>query len=136
MKKILTLLGLTLPLFFFASPVFAASTSPELVGFTGQTLGYITAIASIAAVLFVVKGGVQYMTSSGSPDGIESAKKTIKNALLGLLIVLSASFIIGVFNQAFNSGGGQGSAGVNTPQIETVKPTGGLAQVLIDAVSG
>lgn len=136
MKKILTVLGLMLAPFFYVSPVFAASTSSELTNFTSQTLGYITAIASIAAVFFVVKGGVQYMTSSGSPDGIENAKKTIKNALLGLLIVLSASFIIGVFNQAFNSGGGQGSAGVNIPQIESVKPADGLTQVLIDAVSG
>lgn len=76
------------------------------------------------------------MTSSGSPDGIESAKKTIKQALIGLLIVLSAGFIIGVFNQAFNAPGGSGSTTVNIPQIESVKPSDGLTQVLIDAVSG
>lgn len=136
MKRVLHILGILSLLILFPPVAFAASTSQDMTNFTNTTLGYITAVGSVAAIFFVVKGGLQYMTSSGSPEGIESAKKTIKNALLGLLIVLSASFVIGVFNQAFNGGTGGGSQTVNIPQIESVKPSDGLTQVLLDAVSG
>ncbi len=129
-------MGIVSLLFVFPHVAFAASTSQDITNFTNTTLGYITAIASVAVIFFVAKGGLQYMASTGSPDGIESAKKTIKNALLGLLIVLSASFIIGVFNQAYNGSSGGGSQTVNIPQIESVKPADGLTQVLLDAITG
>lgn len=136
MKRIKYLLGLLPLLLMFPQTAFAASTSSDVTNFTNQTLGYITAIASIAAVFFVVKGGLQYMTSNGAPDSIESAKKTIRNALIGLVMVLAASFIVGVFNQAFNGPPSTGSDVVNIPDIQSVPPSNGLTQVLIDAVSG
>lgn len=136
MKRILPLLAILPVIILYPQIAYAASTSTDINNFTHTTLGYITAIASVAAILFVVKGGLQYMTSSGSPEGIESAKKTIRNALLGLLIVLSASFVIGIFNQAYNGAGSGGSDTVSIPQIESVKPPDGLTQVLLDAISG
>ncbi len=137
MKRILlSLLGALSLLILFPQAAMAASTSQEMTNFTSTTLGYITAIASVAAIFFVIKGGLQYMTSTGNPEGIESAKKTIKNALLGLLIVISASFVINVFNQAFHGGTGGGAEAVNIPQIEAAKPSDGLTQVLLDAISG
>ena len=45
-------------------------------------------------VFFIVKGGFEYMTSAGSSDGMTSAKKTIANAVIGLVIaVLSAAIV-------------------------------------------
>lgn len=52
------------------------------------------AAAAYVTIFFVIKGGFGYMTSAGSPDGMSSAKKTITNALIGLVIaVLSASIV-------------------------------------------
>ena len=126
-----------LALFFcLAHPVFAVTTSAEITQYTSDTLSIITLIASAAAVFFLVKGGYEYMTSTGKPDAVEQAKKTIKNALIGLVIVLAAGFIVSVFKGALTGPAtGGGSPAVSIAPIESVKPNDGLVQVLIDAVS-
>jgi hypothetical protein len=47
-------------------------------------------IAALAAVAYVVFGGVKYVVSQGQPDKISEAKGTIINALAGLLIATFA----------------------------------------------
>ena len=59
-------------------------------------------IAAIAAIVFVVWGGVQFITSQGQPEKTAQARKTIINALGGLVLAVSAAalitFIAGRFN--------------------------------------
>ncbi|MBP6037996.1 MAG: hypothetical protein KA604_01505 [Candidatus Saccharimonas sp.] len=51
-------------------------------------------IAAYVTVFFIIKGGFNYMTSAGSPEGMASARKTITNAVIGLVItILSASIV-------------------------------------------
>ena len=50
-------------------------------------VGYVT-------VFFIIKGGFGYITAAGSPEGLSSAKKTIKNALIGLVIAALAASIV------------------------------------------
>jgi len=52
------------------------------------------AIAAYITVFFIIKGGFNYMTSAGSPDGMKSAKTTITNAVIGLVIVLLSAIIV------------------------------------------
>ena len=47
-------------------------------------------IAGLLAVGFVIYGGIQYITSQGSPDGTAKAQSTVLNALIGLAIALIA----------------------------------------------
>ena len=49
--------------------------------------------AGICAVFFVAFGGIKLITSSGDPQRVESAKKTLTFAIIGLLIIL-LSFVI------------------------------------------
>lgn len=51
-------------------------------------------VAALAAVIFIIWGGVQYTTSQGSPDQTSRARSTITNALVGLLLAISAAAII------------------------------------------
>ena len=135
MKKLLTILGLTLPFFAIAvNPAHAASS--DVTQYTSNTLGMITLIATASAVFFLVKGGYQYITSSGKPDNLENAKKTIRNALIGLVIVLGASLFVSILTNAFTSSTGTTTtSAINIAPITSVKPNDGLTQVLIDAVS-
>ena len=135
MKK-LTILLAVIMFFVFATPVAAIGTSSEITNYTSGTLGIITTIAAVAVVFFIVKGGFSYITSSGNPDKLEEAKKTIRNALIGLTVIIASGLIISVFSNALNStpGAGTGSLVSITP-INTVAPSDGLTQVLIDAVS-
>lgn len=124
-------------LFFFVEPSYAAINNPEVVNFTNTTLNTIIAFASLAATFFLVKGGYLYMTSSGKPDALEEAKKIIKNAILGLALVLSATVYSNLLNNAFTTPANTYTAQqITLSAIEPVKPEGGLTQVILDAVNG
>ncbi len=135
MKKLLSIIGLLLSYSLIAvSPVYAATS--DITQYTSNTLGMITLIATASAVFFLVKGGYQYITSSGKPDSLENAKKTIRNALIGLVIVLGASLFVSILSNAFNSStGSTTTSAINIAPINSVAPADGLTQVLIDAVS-
>lgn len=122
-------------LIFLAHPAMAITTSSEITQYTSDTLNIIILVASSAAVFYLIKGGYHYLSSTGKPEAISQAKKTIRNALLGLVLVLGSGLIISLFQGAVNpTTSGSGST-IPIAQIETVKPSDGLTQVLIDAVS-
>jgi len=50
----------------------------------------VIAIIALIAVLFVVWGGVQYLTAAGDEAQVEKAKNTISYALMGLVIAAIA----------------------------------------------
>ena len=52
------------------------------------------------AIGFLIRGGFGYMTSSGSPEGMTAAKKTITNALVGMIIALLAASIVNAIGAA------------------------------------
>jgi hypothetical protein len=54
-----------------------------------QLVGY-------AAVGYVIYGGYKYIYSAGSPDGMVSARKTIMNAVIGLILSIMAVGIVNV----------------------------------------
>lgn len=131
------LIVLTTLFFSFSQPVLAQSSHPEIISYTTDTLQIITLIASAAVVLFLIRAGYLYMTSAGNPLAIEGAKKTIKNALIGLILVLSANVVSSVFQHALTADTTSGEGvSLEIAAIETVEPSEGLTQVLIDAVGG
>ncbi len=136
LKSFYLILTFSLLFFLFPTSVFAQSNN-DVAKFTSDTLGTLSIIASLVSVIFIIKGGYMYMTSSGNPLGIDEAKKTIKNALLGLIIVLSATAVISLFHNAFTMSSTNPSVTqIELKPIEEVKPAGGLTQVLIDAING
>lgn len=50
--------------------------------------------AGYASVAFIIYGGYKYMISAGSPDGMVAARKTIMNAVIGLVISVAAIAIV------------------------------------------
>jgi hypothetical protein len=57
-------------------------------------------IAGLVAVVYVVIGGVQYVTSQGSPDATAKAQSTVVNALIGLALAITAiAFIAFIGNK-------------------------------------
>lgn len=51
-------------------------------------------IAAYVTIFYILKGGFLYMTTAGSSDGMSSAKKTITNAIIGLIIAILAASIV------------------------------------------
>src|SRR3989344_4352022 len=47
-------------------------------------------LVGIIAIILIMYGGYVWMTSAGNPEKVEQAKKILRNAAIGLLIIFSA----------------------------------------------
>lgn len=64
-----------------------------------QVISWIISIAGIVSAIFIVYGGISYVTSAGEPSKLQKAKSMITYALIGLAIVASVKVITAfVFN--------------------------------------
>lgn len=57
------------------------------------------AFSGAVAVFFIVWGGIQYIRSGGDPKQAEGARHTITYAIIGLIVVLMAYFILSIVAQ-------------------------------------
>jgi hypothetical protein len=97
----------------------------------------LTGLASLVAVFFLVFGGYQYMTSRGSPDKLEQAKRIVRNALIGLVIVIAAGTLTTILTNSYNAG--NQPLIDNLPALQSIEPEeggGGIVEVLVKAIVG
>jgi hypothetical protein len=64
--------------------------------------------AGAIAVVFVIIGGYQYIASGGNEETAEKGKKTLINAIIGIIVVVLAYAIINVIVNLVGSGSGYG----------------------------
>jgi hypothetical protein len=64
--------------------------------------------AGAVAVVFVIIGGFQYMTSSGNEEQAEKGKKTLINAIIGVVVIVMSYVIINVITNLVSSPSGNG----------------------------
>lgn len=112
----------------------AISAMQHYVTPTMQTL---TAIAALASVFFIVWGGFLYMTSRGNPEKLDQAKRILKNALIGLVIVLGAGTLTAILSGAMGHAANPSSATLpNLQAITPNNPSSGLVEIIIKAITG
>lgn len=58
-------------------------------------------IAVAVAIVMIIISGIQYITSTGDEEKIKRAKKTMLYTVIGLVIVIMASFLIGILGEIF-----------------------------------
>ncbi|MBR2994445.1 hypothetical protein IKF32_00805 [Candidatus Saccharibacteria bacterium] len=63
-------------------------------------LNSIIGVAGLVAVIYIIIGGINYMTSAGDTSKVEKAKKTILYAVIGLVICVLA---FGIVNWAIST---------------------------------
>ncbi|MDD3386803.1 MAG: hypothetical protein PHX92_02675, partial [Candidatus Pacebacteria bacterium] len=106
--KIKTLLISIIPL-LIALPVFAESKYPVIAGieisetttsaeYIAYAFSLLVAIGTFIAVVMVVIAAIEWMSSEGNPSKIDSSKGKIKNALLGVGVLLGSYVIISTIN--------------------------------------
>jgi len=83
----------------------------SLVNIANTVLNVILLLAGILAVFYLIYSGIQYITSAGNPDKIKSARAGIINAIIGIIIIVAAFFII---RFAVTLGGAAANAGNTT----------------------
>lgn len=73
-----------------------SSTSP--IGIISDIYKFALSISGILAVGVIIYGGVRYISSPGSPSGQSDAKEWIISALLGILLLAGAYFVLNIVN--------------------------------------
>lgn len=81
-----------------------------------NVIDWILAVLGIVAVIMVIIGGVNYLTSQGDPTKTKKGRDTILYGIIGLIIALLAYAIVNfVLDNVFNN---SGSGAGNTSQTE------------------
>lgn len=84
----------------FAEAVMVTNVMKSYVTPTMVTL---TGIATLVSTFFLIVGGFHYITSSGDPVKLENAKRVLKNALIGLALVLGAAVVTAILSNAYST---------------------------------
>jgi Type IV secretion system pilin len=100
----------------------ANTTSSPPGAFVANIYQFALMIGGVLAFGVIVYGGVKYMTSSGNPSGQSDAKEWIEAALLGLLLLVGAYFILNVVNPQLTNLNLPPASSL--PQVNTQTPGG------------
>ncbi len=115
----------------------ASSATNVVHAYVVPLLRTLCTLGTVASVVFLIHGGFVYMTSAGKPERLEQAKRIIRNALIGLLIILGAGIINEVLAHAYAASAVTNSA--KLPQLQAIPPdkvSNGLVAAIIKAVTG
>jgi len=78
-------------------PSWGATGPKELII---KILNVLLTVAGLIAVLFIIIGGFQYILSGANEELAERGKKTLQNAIIGIVIIILAYVIVNVINTA------------------------------------
>jgi len=99
MKKLLNIISLATLLSLSSQTVLALDiTVPtpvnvpnvQIGNVISAVVGFLLVLAAVAAFLFLILGGIQWITSGGDKAGMEAARNRITAAIVGLIIVAAA----------------------------------------------
>lgn len=65
-----------------------------LEGIAKKVVNFLSVIVGVVAVIMIIVGGFRYITSGGDSGNVSGAKNTLIYAIVGLIIVALAQFIV------------------------------------------
>ena len=91
--------SLLLPLIALAgglTPVkpFLGTSSGTLISAITKIVNALLTLAAVIAAIFVIIGGVRYITAQGDEDAIEAAKNTVIYAVIGVVVIALSAVIV------------------------------------------
>jgi hypothetical protein len=75
----------------------------DLLRVIANVIQILLRISSILAVIFIIIGGIMYITSIGDPSRTQRAKETITYAVIGLIISIAAYGIVAFVSRSFSA---------------------------------
>jgi uncharacterized membrane protein len=103
----------------FAADITIAQPSNIRITDVGQLIsaavGTMLILAALLAFVFLILGGIQWITSGGDKAAMEAARNKITHAIVGLIIV-GAAWAIMMLVQSFLGVNIIGAQGVNIPK--------------------
>ncbi|MGB3945647.1 MAG: TrbC/VirB2 family protein [Candidatus Saccharimonadales bacterium] len=83
-----------------SSPAFAATGDvAQVESFIRNVIKVIAGLAGLIATGFFVVGGFTYITSSGNPEKLDQAKRTLFYSAIGLAIVIGAFVLADIISK-------------------------------------
>lgn len=98
----------------------AQAASDTMRAYITSAMATICSLATLVCAFFIVIGGIRYMTSSGNPEKLFQAKLFLKNALIGLILVLAAATLTSILHHAYSSS--SGASNKKMPEIQVIEP--------------
>ena len=81
-----------------------SNTGVSLSQLAARIVNILSIVVGVVAVIMIIVGGFRYITSGGESGNVSGAKNTLIYAIVGLVIVALAQFIVHyVLNTATNS---------------------------------
>ncbi len=77
-----------------------AASNYEILEIINRGIAYAIIVAGFLSVVFIFIGGISFILSGGEEDKIKSAVSTIRYAIIGLIITILATVIIGTVGKA------------------------------------
>lgn len=77
-----------------------AAQNFEILEIINRGLAYAIIIAGFLSVVFIFVGGISFILSGGQEEKIKSAVSTIRYAIIGLIITILATVIVGTVGKA------------------------------------
>ena len=77
-----------------------AAQNYEIMEILNRGLAYAIIIAGLLSVIFIFVGGISFILSGGQEDKIKSAVSTIRYAIIGLIVTILATVIVGTVGRA------------------------------------
>lgn len=71
-----------------------ADSGQKVTDIIKTIINVLSVIVGVVAVVMIIFGGLKYITSGGDSSNVSSAKNTIIYAIIGLVIVALAQFIV------------------------------------------
>ena len=79
----------------------------KLTSIIKTVINVLSVVVGVVAVVMIIFGGLKYITSGGDSSNVSSAKNTIIYAIVGLVIVALAQFIVRfVLDKSINASAG------------------------------
>lgn len=72
--------------------------------FISKAIGVITVVAFVWFVFTIVTGAISIISSGGDKQSLESAKKKITHAIIGLVVLIAGLFIVSLIGTIFGIG--------------------------------
>lgn len=104
------------------------SGGADLIAIIGRIINIFLGFLGVVFLVLLIYAGYLWMTSAGNPETVEKAKKTIRNAVIGLIIIASAwaitAFVLNALIGATTEGGA-GLTGIGAPGARGLRGSAG-----------
>ncbi|MDP2642784.1 MAG: hypothetical protein Q8P62_03000 [Candidatus Peregrinibacteria bacterium] len=80
--------------------IIEAAQNYQVLEIINRGLAYAIIVAGFLSVVFIFMGGISFILSGGAEDKIKSAVSTIRYAIIGLIITILSTVIVGTVGKA------------------------------------